>query len=403
MSHVLADPSTARPIRTAAEAEAYIAAVCFKHGPPRRFGVELEWLLTDPSDPARQPDTTTLRAALKEHAPRTLNFDSPAAPLPAGGLVTVEPGGQVEISSAPHRSPAGLIAAMRRDEAALRALLEPTGFALAERASLHRPPVRILRTPRYDAMAAAFARIGPAGAQMMCASAATQICLDLGQAEQAHRRWRLAHRLGPVLLAAFANSPAPAGSPALASQRMAAWWALDPERTRPPKSLEPADYCTRALDTRVLARQGGQAWLLAEPVTLRQLLAGPEPVTTADIDLHLSMIFPPVRPQGYLELRYLDAQPAGEWPALLALVTALFAGPLEPVAEIVEPVGDRWPVATEAGLADPALRRAAAELAELVPAALNRIELAEPERESMSGLLGRRLAEGISPALEVTR
>ena len=139
MSHVLADLSTASPVRTVAEAGTYIASVCFKHGPPRRTGLELEWLLTDPADPIRQPDIPTLLTALGPHAPRTLNPDSPALALPGGGLVTVEPGGQVEISSAPHASVAALVAAMRADEAQLRALLEPTGFVLSDRANEHAP------------------------------------------------------------------------------------------------------------------------------------------------------------------------------------------------------------------------------------------------------------------------
>ncbi len=43
---------------------------------------------------------------------------------------------------------------------------------------------------------------------MMCATASLQVCLDIGADEKdATRRWRLAHALGPVLVAAFANSP----------------------------------------------------------------------------------------------------------------------------------------------------------------------------------------------------
>ena len=109
---------------------------------------------------------------------------------------------------------------------------------------------------------------------------------------------------------------------------MASWWQLDPRRTEPPASFELADYVRRALDTQVLARQREHgSWQVRQPLTLRQWLESGQPVTTADIDLHLSMIFPPVRPQGYLELRYLDAQPAGEWIAPLCLIAALFDSP----------------------------------------------------------------------------
>jgi len=398
MSHLLAD--TANPIRTAAEAGAYIASVCFKHGPPRRIGIELEWLLTDPDDPLRQPDPLLLRTALGPHAPRTLNPDSPAEPLPGGGLVTVEPGGQVEISSAPAPSCAMLIGAMRRDIDCLEQLLGPTGFLLSGRAAdTHRAGRRILHTPRYDAMAAGFARISTAGAVMMCATAATQICVDLGTAEQAPVRWRAAHLLGPVLLAAFANSPEASG----VSARMAAWWALDPPRTEPPGSLELADYVRRALDTPMLAKpRAAGDWLLRQPVSLRDRLSAGEPLDTKDIDLHLSMLFPPVRPQGYLELRYLDAQPAEEWLAPLALIAALFGRPalLADAAEACLPAADRWRQATEVGLADPVLAGAARELADIGDRAVAELRLARADLEQVRTILRRRLWEGISPAAE---
>jgi glutamate--cysteine ligase len=400
MSHLLADVSSASPVRTVAEAGAYIASVCFKHGPPRRIGIELEWLLTDPDDPLRRPDRSTLLTALGPHAPRTLNPDRPAEPLPAGGLVTIEPGGQVEISSAPASSCARLIAAMRRDIANLDQLLRPTGFVLSDRAAEpDRASHRILHTPRYDAMAAGFARISPAGAIMMCGTAAAQICVDLGSAEQAPERWRVAHLLGPVLLAAFANSPA-AGQ---VSARMAAWWALDPARTGPPGTLDPADYVRRVLDTPVLARQRSAGdWLIQEPASLRDWIRAGEPLDTTDLDLHLSMLFPPVRPQGYLELRYLDAQPGAEWMAPLALIAALFADAetLALAGEACRPAADRWQQATEVGLADRALAQAARELAAIGESAVGRLHLGPGDLREVRRLLDRRLRQGISPAAD---
>jgi glutamate--cysteine ligase len=402
MSHVLSDSHTASPIRTVAEAGAYIARVCFKHGPPRRNGIELEWLLHDPADPSRRPEPAELIGALGAHSPRTLDPASPALALPGGGLVTVEPGGQVEISSAPASSTAALITAMRRDIAALTALLEPTGFQLSARAIDTRSPHRVLSTPRYDAMAEGFDRVGPAGRTMMCSTAAAQICIDLGTVSDAPRRWLAAHVLGPVLLAAFANSPVPGA----VSGRMAAWWALDPERTLPPPTpvadrlaLDPLTYVQRALDTTVLARQtdsGG--WLTSDRRALRDWIETGEQLSTADLDLHLSMLFPPVRPQGYLELRYLDAQPAEEWLALLAFITGLFDCAVDQVIEICAPAAGRWQQATERGLADPPLRAAALQLSALAPANLGRLDLHRTDLDQALAVLDRRLAAGISPA-----
>ena len=398
MSHLVAEARATTPLRTVAEAGSYIGRVCFKHGPPSRIGTELEWLLTDPANPGRRPELATLAAALGEHAPRTIDPDSPARPLPAGGMITVEPGGQVEISSAPATSCADLIGAVRRDIAVLTELLEPTGFSLADCASYpDRSGHRLLRTPRYDAMADGFARISPAGATMMCATAATQVCLDLGLPDDAADRWRAAHLIGPVLLAAFANSPADG----LVSSRMAAWWTLDPARTCPPESLEPEAYVDRALDTPLLARQRPDGdWSVRQPETVRQLIEAGEPLDTGDLDLHLSMLFPPVRPQGYLELRYLDAQPAGEWVAPLALLAGLFADPalLAEATEACSPTADRWQQATRLGLADPLLAAAGRELARIAGPAIERLELPPDSAEQVQSLIGLRLGAGSCPA-----
>jgi glutamate--cysteine ligase len=405
MSHLNPDRAAGRLIRTVAEAGTYITRVCFKHGPPARTGIELEWLLLDPTDPDRYPDVETLVAALGPHAPRTLDPDSPARPLPSGGVVTVEPGGQVEISSAPAASVAELSTAMTNDIAALTALLTPSGFVLAdEAADPYRRPRRILHTPRYDAMAEAFDQVGPAGRVMMCATAATQICLDLGTRDTAADRWRAAHQLGPVLLAAFANSPRSAGDDnAIASSRMSSWWRLDPPRTLPPLSYQLDAYVQRALDVPVLAinRPEGQ-WRVEEPLTLRQWAASSNPLTTADIDLHLSMLFPPVRPQGYLELRYLDAQPAGEWIAPLALLSALFSRTelVRRVLELTDEAATRWQQATEIGLQDDVLRRTAADIAELGWSPLSDVGLDPATLERCAVLVRRRLVDAVSPAAD---
>src|SRR3954465_713875 len=92
---------TARVLADRGAGEAYVASVCFKHGPPRLTGVELEWLLRARSLPDTRPSVPPPRAALGQHAPVTLDPHSPALPLPGGSTVTVEPGGQVELASPP--------------------------------------------------------------------------------------------------------------------------------------------------------------------------------------------------------------------------------------------------------------------------------------------------------------
>ena len=74
-----------------------------------------------------------------------------------------------------------------------------------------RPPRRMLDLPRYAAMEEFFDRRGPWGRVMMCNTASVQVCLDAGDEHAGpagyRSRWRLLHAIGPVLVAAFANSP----------------------------------------------------------------------------------------------------------------------------------------------------------------------------------------------------
>jgi glutamate--cysteine ligase len=406
MSIAMPGMHESQPIRTVAEAGAYITRVCFKHGPPAKTGIELEWLVIDPHDPDRRPDVQTLATLLGPHTPTALDPGSPAVPLPHGGRVTVEPGGQLEISSLPASTLTGLITAMSADIQALRALLAPSGFELSDLAAdPHRRPHRILNTPRYDAMADRFDLFGPAGRVMMCSTAAVQVCLDLGTRDQAPDRWRAAHYLGPVLVAAFANSPRTAGKllPDAASTRMSAWWQLDPERSRPPESPELDGYPGRVLDSQVLARRRASGnWRMEQPLTLREWIESGEPLSAADLDLHLSTLFPPVRPQGYLEIRYLDAQPGDEWMAPVALLAALFAGPrqVRQVLSCCAAGADRWQQATQHGLADPVLRSIAARLLDIATPGLDGLGLPPAIRDEIGRVLHRRLCDAVSPASE---
>jgi glutamate--cysteine ligase len=397
MSHCIDSAGRGPAVHTVAAAEAFIAHVCFKHGPPRRFGIELEWLLDDPSDPERRPDADLLRTLLGEHAPRSLTVDGPARALPGGSSVSVEPGGQVELSSAPADSVGQLVAAVSQDIAALHSLLAPSGFRMSDDSwDLHRSPRRILDTPRYRAMERAFDQRSPAGRRMMCGSAALQVCLDLGTEVEAPLRWRAAHLIGPPLLAAFANTHLPDGP---WSPRMASWWTVDPSRTLPPDNLDPAAYVRRVLDTEVLAIRASSGEWPVNRGTLRSWIeraaAGDVPAPcTDDIELHLSMIFPPVRPQGYLELRYLDCQPGRQWVTVLAVVAALFeVGTVEAVAHVCGEAGERWQQASLSGLRDPVLARASRELFELASPGLSVLGLPQAVEASVRRSARRRMVD----------
>ena len=83
---------SAEPPLTESDAEAHAHGICFKTGPPGQVGVELEWLVCDDRDPALPVDPQRVADALAR-------LDAPGS-LPGRGLLTTEPGGQVELSSA---------------------------------------------------------------------------------------------------------------------------------------------------------------------------------------------------------------------------------------------------------------------------------------------------------------
>jgi glutamate--cysteine ligase len=369
------DADTRRVLRSQDDVEERIRAICFKTGPPEQIGAELEWTLHHQAAPEAPLRAATVREALGPHAPQTLAPGSPQLPLPAGGTVTLEPGGQTELSSAPATSLSELHAAVSADLAHLEGLLSGSGLTLGGHGiDPRREPRRLLHTPRYDAMERFFEPRGPHGRTMMCSTAGLQVCVDVGREEDLTTRWAAVWALGPALLAAFATSRRHAGrDTGWASARMAAWLGMDPRLTHPvraPANDPAAGWLAYAMDAPVVVvRRDSGDWSAPRGLTLRDWIGGaltPRP-TVEDLDYHLTMLFPPVRPRGYLEVRYLDAQPGEDWIVPVAVVAALLSGPgvTDRALDLALPAADRWEEASRRGLADPLVRRAAADVLEL--------------------------------------
>jgi glutamate--cysteine ligase len=320
-------------------------------------------------------------------------------PLPGGSRVTFEPGGQLELSAPPDVLPAAL-AKLVADVEAVRAALDQAGLRLgATGLDRLRPPARQLREPRYDAMAAFLG--SPAGLTMMCSTASIQLNIDLG--DDPERRWRRAHALGPALVAAFANSPAGGWM----SGRQAVWHSLDPSRTAPvPAGGDPAgDWARYLLDARLmLIRQDGGLLPVLDGSAFRDFgrVAG-RPPSDDDLAYHATTLFPPVRPRGWLEIRYLDGQGPDDWPVCAAVVHALVMDDRAAAAalEAADQVSGRWEDAARLGLADPALLSAARACFRAAAEALPRLG-AEPWLTArVSAFASRHIESGRSPALDL--
>ena len=145
----------------------------------------------------------------------------------------------------------------------------------------------------------------------------------------------------------------------------------------------------------MMVRDGDRRVPVTRRLSFAEWLADPgafgRRATAADLDHHLTTLFPPVRPRGYLEIRCVDALPDRWWPALAALVVTLVDDPVaaDRAAELCTPVAGALTAAARRGLADPAVatavRGCTRVAAERAPAELARdlavlAELAEEGR-----------------------
>jgi glutamate--cysteine ligase len=316
----------------------------------------------------------------------------------------VEPGGQVELATAPASPWWTALDALRVDGAAVRDALAGAGvLVLGAGTDPFRFPARTLSKPRYDAMEVYFDQWAPAGRVMMSGSASIQINIDHGPADVLARRWALAHRLGPALGAAFACSP----DRTHRSARLAAWEQIDPSRTRPVLASGElgVDWSGYVLAARLmlLHEDDDRCAPVTVPITFGEWvehgLDGRWP-THADLVYHCTTLFPPVRPRGWLELRWLDSLPVGLAETATAAIVALLvddeAG--EEAASVCAPVATAWSEAAAHGPAHPGLAAAATAALQLAAEALDRSGAPGSLAEAVADAAQRWPARGRCPA-----
>ncbi|HEU4361213.1 MAG TPA: ergothioneine biosynthesis glutamate--cysteine ligase EgtA [Mycobacterium sp.] len=402
-------------VTSASSAAHYLIDRCLTDGRLGRVGLEVESHCYDPIDPRRRPGWAEIGEVLQS-----------LPTLPGRSAVTVEPGGAVELSSPPADGVVTAIEAMAVDRAVLRSAFARAGLGLVLLgADPLRPTWRINPGQRYRAMEQFFvaSHTGQAGAAMMTSTASIQVNLDAGPQTGWAARVRLAHALGPMMIAIAANSPLLSGNfTGWRSTRQRVWGQLDSARCGPILGVNGADPATDwaryALKAPVMlvhtpvAKPVMQYVPFADWADGRVLLGDRRP-TAADLDYHLTTLFPPVRPRGWLEIRYLDSVSDALWPAIVFMLATLLDDPAaaDSAAEAVEPVATAWDNAARVGLADQRIYAAAnrcvaiaaarlpAQHRELGQAMQLLVQLVEKGRSPADDFADRVIEDGIAPTV----
>jgi glutamate--cysteine ligase len=250
-----------------------------------------------------------------------------------GGAISLEPGGQFELSGAPvatiHRTCSELMAHL----AQLRQVAEPLGIGflgLGMTPNWSRSEMPVMPKGRYRIMTAYMPKVGKLGLDMMYRTCTVQANLDFSSEADMVRKLRVSLALQPVATALFANSPFTDGKPnGFLSFRSEIWRDTDADRSGMlPWAFEPGmgygrwvDY---ALDVPMYFAKRGERYIDVAGRSFRDLLAGKlaelpgERATVSDWSNHISTIFPEVRLKRYLEMRGSDGGPWGRLPSLSA-------------------------------------------------------------------------------------
>lgn len=329
-------PGDRTPIQSQNQLEAYFIP---ERPVPGRMGVEWEQLPVNSAGrlvPFRGKGgvESALQTLAARHPAIREGSHITALTLPRGGMVGLEPGGQVEIATPPEK---GLDALRRflssadgelgRAAAGQSFSLRPWGLAPMD----GEEDLPDVPKARYAILKAHLMASGRRGRLMMKLAASSQYSIDYLDEEDLGTKSRAAIRLLPYLVACTANAPAYRGRAAgWKTRRPWIWRGLDPRRAGLPAFLFSPEGVyrrwvryglTRPLlmlvrDGRFVAGDGRDflSWW-REP-------GARGPLTMEDWDLHMSTLFPEIRSRGYLEIRTLDSLPL----PLLMAVAALLKG-----------------------------------------------------------------------------
>jgi glutamate--cysteine ligase len=338
------DPALAEPLREHAQLLDY-----FRTGekPPERWRVGTEHekigLYADTLEPVPYEGERGIRALLaileKEHGFAPLVDAGKVVGLERhGASITLEPGGQLELSGAPLHTLHETCKEFNDHITLLKHVSERLGIVWLG-VGLH-PFVEVDAAPRmprerYSIMRDYLGRRDELGLHMMHMTAGVQANYDFASEDDLARKLRVALALSPLTTALWANSSVSGGQPnGLESRRGYIWRYTDPDRCGLLSFAFDAGwgegtayerYTQWALDVPMFFIQRDGHHVPLGGKTFRAYLQegheGFSP-TMADWNLHLTTLFPEVRVKRVLEVRGADAVP----PGLVCALPALWKG-----------------------------------------------------------------------------
>ena len=248
-----------------------------------------------------------------------------------GGSITLEPGGQLELSGAPVTNIHETCAEVNEHLKQMREIGKNLGIGMLGigfHPSWTRDEVHWMPKGRYKVMREYMPKVGNLGHDMMLRTSTVQVNLDYADEADMIKKFRTALALQPVATALFANSPFLEGKPSgYLSYRAHIWTDTDPDRTGVPGFVFDDGFGYEAYTDYILDvpmyfvhREG--KYIDAAGQSFRDFMAGKlaalpgeRPVMADWID-HISTAFPEVRLKQFLEMRGADS---GPWRRICAL------------------------------------------------------------------------------------
>ncbi len=255
-----------------------------------------------------------------------------------GASVSLEPGGQLELSGAPLEHVHQTCGEVHRHLREVKEVADEIGagfLSLGFRPDTKLEDVPVMPKGRYGIMRSYMPKVGTHGLEMMFRTCTVQTNLDFSSEADMVKKFRVSLALQPIATALFANSPFLEGKlNGYKSYRSRVWLDTDGDRTGMlpfvfDEGFGFEQYVDYALDVPMYFVYRNGDYLDASGKSFRDFLDGKldilpgEKPTISDFDDHLSTIFPEVRLKTFLEMRGADTGPWGELCALPAFWVGL--------------------------------------------------------------------------------